>query len=260
MSILASFKSIKSAVTTPMICYSLVVWSFVCVHLWTSELKAKGYFSIRVRYHTSYFEGDGALTTILAMKLIGAFIFLACVYYTISGVKFIREYRETFENKKQLEFENVIKFFKTFEYSKLFSHLKNKIFSCLKDIFSLKFCYIIFWLISVFLIYNYLRLDSIFVFVLMTLPFLIITLFLPITVLDILIYKTDESKKFLKRPSIIKLVIAIIWISFWAIGLSILFTIIDPYMIIVAGIISSPIILLLFLLPLIPLLGSSKKA
>ena len=259
MSIFATFKSKMSAVVTPMIYYSLAVCSFICAHYWALELESKGYFSLRIRYHTSYFEGDGALSTILAMKFIGLFLFLACVYYTISAAKFIREYKGPFKNDKKIEFNDTIKEFKTFQYAKFFSYITDKLFSFLNDIFFLKFCYVIFWLISVSLIYYYLRLDSVFIFILMSLPFLILTLFLPLSLLDILIDKKGDIRNALKKPSKIKAAFVIFWMSCWVIALAILFTTIDPYTIILVGIVFSPIILLLFFLPLITLLGSSKK-
>lgn len=251
MSIFTTFRSAKSAVAVPMICYSLAVLSFLCSYLWSIELESKGYFTIRQRYHVSYFEGEGALTTILAMKLIGVFFVLVTVYYAISSAKFIREYNGPYDIERPFSARNIFNFLIKFEYRKTIEEFDPKI--------SFKFLYFVFWIVLVTLIYYYLQLDSVIAFIFISLPFLVITLFLPLFFIDAYVLNKTDSQRSTKKLSKAKIMLGICWFLVWILGFAILFSIIDPWKVVGAGIIAFPIILSIFLLPLIPLLKNGKE-
>jgi hypothetical protein len=87
----------------------------------------------------------------------------------MSAVKFLNEHREPI---------NYQKIFNSFAKIKL----------------SFKSYYIIVWALSVIFVYHYLKLDSIIAFVFLSLPILIITLFLPLALIDVWVKKQRKSK------------------------------------------------------------------
>ena len=164
MSFLVSFKSGMKVVKTLSICYLLTIWSFICVYSWTSHLESKGYFIISWRGLYTTYRGDGAISTILAMKAIAWILLIVSLYYSAGAIKFLYGYREP------IKYEKILNSFK---------RLKR----------SLKTYYVISWSIAVILVYNYFKLDSIVAFVFLTLPILIITLFFPLALIDVWIQK-----------------------------------------------------------------------
>ena len=123
MSFFVSFKSRIKVVKTLSIYYLLTIWSFFCVQSWESDLESKGYFIITWRWHYSTYEGDGAVSTIFAMKVIGGIFLLVSLYYSASAIKFLYGYREPIN------------------YDKIFDSLRG-----LKR--SIKTYYVIFWSIN----------------------------------------------------------------------------------------------------------------
>lgn len=164
MNIFHVFESRSSVLKTLFIYYALTVWCFYCEYSWVSSYKANGQFIVRYRGHFSIFEGDGAISTIYGMKFLACFFLVISFYYTISTVIYL------FKDRKN-------------------DKIDKKNFSDKDSKYEIKLLYFLFWSILVVSLYNYFALDSIIAFVFLTLPVLILTLFLPLFALDIWLNK-----------------------------------------------------------------------